>query len=560
MKHKGAVVICVISLILKIAVTLQTRRPCRSQNGHHGIVCVNDETYCDSIEMPSPQNEEYILATSSSAGDRFYYEKENLCEHYLSKKFTLEAKNILEIDSTKTFQTIQGFGGCWSGGVTKIINELSENLKKCLYESYFSSDGMGYTHIRLPIGSNGFDTLPWAYNENPENDTLLTNFTKLDDRDLMRNGQFRELARITNNQDIKFNAAVWSGPRWMKQNNQWIGLINSQIKPKYYQTFADYYEKWIELMYNDGINIYSISSGNSPWFSLLNSVPVGTGWIASYQATWIAEYLGPTLRASRNAASVEIHGFDDNRFSVLWWLQEMSRSNKQALDYLSSIDFHDYNDPSITPDILDEVQNQFPSKQIWYSEMNSDLGMDSGPHLGSWPRAEDFIHRIMTNLKHSTVGCIDKNLILDYLGGPALANHADAPIILSADQQKFYKQPSFYVKAHFSKFIPPGSVRIDVKLSGLESSMILTLGFLLPSKRISVFLYNNSTHTIEITVKDQLKATFNINLKPKSLNTLIYNVDSSFGYPIPNCLHFFDPVSVVSMWTLKNVLNYIQHA
>lgn len=188
----------------------------------------------------------------------------------------------------------------------------------------------------------------------------------------------------------------------------------------------------------------------------------------------------------------------------------MSRSNKQALDYLSSIDFHDCNDSSITTDILDEVQNQFPSKQIWYSEMNSDLGLDSGPHLGSWPRAVEFIHRIMRNLKHSSVVCIDKNLILEYWGEPALSNHADAPIILSSDQQKMYKQPKFYSMAHFSKFIPPGSVSIDVKLSGLESSMILTLGFLWRTRRISVFLYNNSTQMIEITVKDKLKATFNI--------------------------------------------------
>lgn len=170
MKHKGAVVshLCNISNS-KLVVTLQTQRPCRSEDGHYGKVCVNDETYCDSIEMPSPQNEEYILVTSS---------------------------------------TIQGFESGWSEGVTKIINELSENLKKCLYESYFSSDGMGYKHIRLPIGSNGFDTLSWAYNERSENDTLLTNFTKLDGWDLMRNGQFRELARITNNQDIKFIGAV----------------------------------------------------------------------------------------------------------------------------------------------------------------------------------------------------------------------------------------------------------------------------------------------------------------------------------------------------------------
>lgn len=118
----------------------------------------------------------------------------------------------------------------------------------------------------------------------------------------------------------------------------------------------------------------------------------------------------------------------------------------------------------------------------------------------------------------------------------------------------------FYILAQFSKFIPPGSVRIDVKISGLDSSLILSLAVLRPDRKIAVFLYNNSTiDIIDITVKDQLKATFNIQLKPKSFNTLIYIAGNSQGYPIPNCLRFINPLHTSnSIWTPDNVINYIK--
>lgn len=455
--------ICVFLLVLDFSVALQTPKPCRPLETQYGTVCKSDDNYCDSLEMEEPQDEEYILVITSGEGDRFYYEKGDLCAQYLANKFVPDAKTILEIDSTTTYQTMQGFGGAWTGTVTTLINEISENLQNCVFSSYFSSDvGMSYSIIRIPIGGCDFDKKPWAYNEYPENDIQLSNFTTLDERDLMRNEQFRELTKISKNQNINYLGTAWSAPRWMKQNDQWFGLLNSQIKPKYYQTWADYHLKWLKLMNGDGIDIWAISTGNQPWFSLLNSVPIGTGWIASYQALWIAEFLGPTLETSKYA-KVQIHGFDDNRLSALGWLQEMSNSNQKAFDYLSAIDFHGYADQLTTPDILDEVQSQFPYKQIWYSEMSLgtvSIGADltAGPLLGSWLRAEELVTIIMNNLNHSTVGYIDKNLILDYQGGPnSVAAYADAPVILSADLTELYAQIQNGINHHYNCYL------IDVK-------------------------------------------------------------------------------------------------
>lgn len=96
-----------------------------------------------------------------------------------------------------------------------------------------------------------------------------------------------------------------------------------------------------------------------------------------------------------------------------------------------------------------------------------------------------------------------------------------------------YKQPLFYVLAHF-KFVTPGSVRVDAKLWGADKSIIQYLAFKRPDKRIVALLYNNSTQqAIDLLVSENPKKGIQITLKPKSLNTLIYlNEDDDDGASI----------------------------
>lgn len=56
---------------------------------------------------------------------------------------------------------------------------------------------------------------------------------------------------------------------------------------------------------------------------------------------------------------------------------------------------------------------------------------------------------------------MDWNLVLDKTGGPNwVKNFVDAAIIVEPENDRFYKQPIYYVMAHFSKFVPRGAVRI----------------------------------------------------------------------------------------------------
>lgn len=88
------------------------------------------------------------------------------------------------------------------------------------------------------------------------------------------------------------------------------------------------------------------------------------------------------------------------------------------------------------------------------------------------------------------MGWLDWNLALDLEGGPNwVDNPVDAPIIVNATSGEFYKQPTYYILAHFSKYIPRGSVRIGLEKSALAGN-VHSAAFLRPDGAVSVVVYN----------------------------------------------------------------------
>nr|CAD7572403.1 unnamed protein product [Timema californicum] len=83
-----------------------------------------------------------------------------------------------------------------------------------------------------------------------------------------------------------------------------------------------------------------------------------------------------------------------------------------------------------------------------------------------------------TVTNHWVTGWVDWNLALDLDGGPNWANNTvDSPIIVNATADEFYKQPMFYALAHFSKFVPPGSVRISLETENNNNNSIENVAF-----------------------------------------------------------------------------------
>lgn len=419
--------------------------PCARRAFKTGIVCVCNETYCDTLEFeyPKESGEVFILSTTknglrydqskvSFGGDRQRLRDATNQTSFLS---AFSFKQEIYINRNTTFQKIIGFGNAFTGAVLHNLNSVP-TLKENIYKSHFSkTSGNGLNMMRIPIGGCDFDLEPWAYNELPENDFKLSNFTQLDPRDLERITEIKNLMNVADVSDLKFVGAAWSSPKWMKTNNAWTGF--SALKSEYYQTYADYHVKYLELMHESGIDYWAVSTGNEP----LNGVSaflfikfMSLGWLPNSQGKWVSDNLGPSLKNHQVLSTVKILTGDDQRYTLPIWFDQMYANHPKSKDFVDGHAVHWYWDKLVNANVLDETHQKYPDKLMLVTEACSgDKPWEvHGPVLGYWPRCEDYILDIIENLSHNVQAWIDWNMILDETGGPNyVSNFVDAPIIVN---------------------------------------------------------------------------------------------------------------------------------
>lgn len=78
--------------------------------------------------------------------------------------------------------------------------------------------------------------------------------------------------------------------------------------------------------------------------------------------------------------------------------------------------------------------------------------------------------------------------------------------------------------AHFAKFIPPHSIRINSTFSSVDKfAQVEAVAYQRPDNKIALIMYNNNTNPVALTLVDDLKGTTNLQLILKILNTLVYS-------------------------------------
>ncbi len=181
--------------------------------------------------------------------------------------------------------------------------------------------------------------------------------------------------------------AAWSPPKWMKTNNEWTGF--SALRDEYYQTWADYHVKYLELMAQNDFPFWAISTGNEPLNGIIFEVFVrfmSLGWDPDSQGKWLAENLGPAMRKSSAAKHVKILAGDDQRYTLPLWFQRMGNGSANATEFIDGFAFHWYADKFVPASLLSESATNFPDKFLISTEASSgDRPWDiHGPLLGSW--------------------------------------------------------------------------------------------------------------------------------------------------------------------------------
>ncbi|XP_039307628.1 lysosomal acid glucosylceramidase isoform X2 [Solenopsis invicta] len=520
------------------------RRRSKETGDNDGYYCVCNTKYCDEApDAIRPLNSAtYILITSSKSGLLFHVSNgvyKNIEEIDSSKQrsFTERLSNIftapfrilqksvdsdplgiITINRTEVYQEILGFGGAVTDSAAINIRNLTHEISDLLLRNYFGPHGINYNFIRTPMGGTDFSIRPYTYNM-IENDTALDYFT-LQLEDYAYKIPVIKRAQELKNGEIKLITAPWSASPWMKTKSTWT--YSGKLHPEYRQLWADYFVKYFQAYRRNGLEFWATTPQNEP--ESYRYIPISVNlnamaWTAEEERNWIIEYLAPTLERN-NLGHIKIFTLDDNRLSLPDWPKTVFE-DPRARNIVSGTAIHYYFDNVISPGVLDEVKLLFPEKSLIYTEACTGVFQDKRPLLGSWRRGEIYARNIIQTMSHWVSVWIDWNMALNTNGGPTWnGNYVDSPIIVNSTADEFYKQPMFYVLGHFSKYVPPNSVRIGTTSENTKG--IQNIAFSTPDGAVVLVILNLNKENREILINDPEKGTTKIHVLGKSINTMKY--------------------------------------
>lgn len=465
----------------------------------------NGSLYTDAFSFSNssfqyPVIENKVDCWVTNANRSIYLQKQNGFLTFQSGK--LESVNI-QFDDSYTYQTIDGFGYTLTGGSAQSINKLNSQKRKELLQELFGNNenSIKISYLRISIGASDLNATPFTYNDLPagQTDVSLSQFSLSPDNDDLI-PMLKEIIAI--NPHIKILATPWSPPTWMKNNNSFIG---GSLKPEYYGVYAAYFVKYIQKMKDEGISISAITPQNEPLHPGNNPSMFMS---AEQQASFIKEYLGPAFVTANLSTKIIIYDHNCDRpdypMSIL--------KDPIANDFIDGSAFHLY-----AGDIsaLTTVYDAYPNKNLYFTEQYTGT---SGTFVGDlkWHMK----NVIIGSMRNWSKVALEWNLANDANFGPhtpgGCTTCKGAITINSSDS--YERNVSYYIIAHASKFVPPGSVRV----ASTQKGNINSIAFKTPAGKKVLILENDGDANEKCTIEYNQKL-FSTSLDGGFVATFIWN-------------------------------------
>ena len=395
----------------------------------------------------------------------------------------------INVDEKQKFQSMDGFGFTLTGGSAMVINRMNPAKRKALLNELFDTDSnnIGISYLRLSIGASDLNDRVFSYNDLPhgQTDTLMEKFSlKPDQTDLIP--VLKEILAI--NPDIKILGSPWSPPTWMKNNNNSKG---GSLKSEFYNAYARYFVKYIREMKKEGIRIDAITIQNEPLHPGNNPSLL---MLPNEQAAFIKQSLGPAFQAEKIDTKIILYDHNADRpdypIGIL--------NDPEARKYVDGSAFHLYGG---TIDSLSKVHNAHPDKNLYFTEQ-----WVGAP--GNFP--EDLSWHVRTLIigapRNWSRNVLEWNLAADPKQDPHTDGGCDQCLgALTIDGNIVTRNPAYYIIAHASKFVRPGSVRIKSNIAGT----LHNVAFKAPNGNTILVVQNNSPEP----------QNFNIGYKNKMVTT-----------------------------------------
>jgi glucosylceramidase len=389
--------------------------------------------------------------------------------------------STITVDTTQTFQSIDGFGYTLTGASAYLVNHLSTATRDALLKELFGNDSasISVSYLRISIGSSDLDTAVFSYDDVPagQTHTNLQHFSLAPDQPNLI-PVLKEILAI--NPNIKILGSPWSPPAWMKDNHSTVG---GSLLPQYYKVYANYFVKYIESMKAQGITIDAITPQNEPLNPDNNPSLYMT---AKQQDSFIRYNLGPAFQTANLTTKILLydHNCDHPEYPI------SILDNAATREFVDGSAFHLYNGEISA---LTAVHNAYPSKNLYFTEQytasNSVFRDELKWHLKNV---------IIGSMRNWSRNALEWNLANDTAFGmhtPGGCTTCKGALTINGNS--ITRNVSYYIIAHASKFVPAGSVRVGSNLV----SNLYNVAFKTPSRKKVLIVENdgNSTETFNIS-------------------------------------------------------------
>lgn len=420
----------------------------------------------------------------------------------------LETQVSIFVDPSHAFQTFLGIGAALTDASAETFAKLPEGKQQEFMQACFDKEkGLGYSIGRTNMNSCDFSSDIYTYVS--DGDKELKTFSIAHDEKYKI--PFIKKAMETADGKLNLFISPWSPPAWMKDNNNM--LQGGKLKPEFYESWANYYIKYIEALEKNGVVVWGLSVQNEPmakqtWESCM--------YTAEEERDFIKNHLGPALNKN-NMIAKKLIAWDHNR-DLLYHRASTLLNDSAAAKYIWGIGFHWYEswNGGFQFENLKRVAESYPGINLLMTEAcNYPFSWQT---FNEWKWGENYGLNMIHDFNNGAVAWTDWNILLDETGGPNHVNNfCFAPIHAKTKEGTLHYMNSYYYIGHFSKFINPGARRVS---SSSNRVQLLTTAFLNENGKLSVVVMNPTKEkfSYRLYIGDQAVESTSL---PHSINTLV---------------------------------------
>ncbi|MDR6966861.1 glucosylceramidase [Flavobacterium arsenatis] len=425
-------------------------------------------------------------------------------------KQPLETEISVFVNPNKTFQSFMGIGGAITDASAEIFAKLSKEKQQEFLNAYYDKEkGIGYSLLRTTIHSSDFASGSYTYIK--EGDKDLKSFS-IDHDKKYRIPMIKSAIKAAGGK-LPLYASPWSPPAFMKDNKDM--LKGGKLLPEYYQSWANYYTKFINAYEKEGMPIWGITIQNEPmavqkWESCI--------FTAEEERDFLKNFLGPTM-AKNGYADKKIVVWDHNR-DLMFQRANMIYSDPEASKYAWGMGFHWYETWAGGEPMYEnvaKVYEAYPDKKLMFTE--GCVESFDAKKYQFWANGERYGASMIHDFNNGTVAWTDWNILLDQNGGPNhVGNFCFAPIHGNTSTGELIYTPSYYYIGHFSKFIRPEAKRVSTVVS---RSQLLSTSFLNTDGQMVTVVMNKSDKKVTYNLFIDMNKTV-VEIPAHGIQTLVY--------------------------------------